>query len=91
MRLLGASQISTRKFFALWAWGWLAQTTFGSVLAAALISLGFVLGNTSTFIFLILNLVTASGVLPLELMPSFFQISLGLPMYNAAQVRALVT
>ena len=87
VRLLGASQITTRKYFNAWGWGWMAQTTFGSILAVVLMSLGATAGNIISFMYLILNLVASTGILPLELMPPFFQIGLGLPMLNAAQAR----
>ena len=82
VRGLGATVVTARVFFASWAWVWLCMSVFGGILAVVILGLGPSAGNLFSFIFLILNLVSSSGLLPHELMPPFFKIGLGLPMYQ---------
>ena len=82
VRGLGATVVTARIFFASWAWVWFCMTIFGGILAVVIIALGPSVGNLFSFIFLILNLVSSTGILPQELMPPFFKIGLALPMYQ---------
>ena len=79
---LGA-HLSVHTFFAMWAFCWLFMTCFASIITALFRTLGAPLGNAVHGLFLILNLVSSSGVTPQELMPAFFRIGYGLPFYNA--------
>ena len=79
------SGISPRQFFAWWAWVWLCLITFGSCITFLLRNFGEVVGNLMHTTFLILNLVSGTGVSPPELMHPFFRIGLGLPYCQAVQ------
>ena len=77
--------ISVRQFFAWWAWVWLCLITFGSCITFLLRNFGEAVGNLMHTSFLILNLVSGTGVTPSELMHPFFRIGLGLPYCQAVQ------
>jgi Protein of unknown function (DUF3533) len=77
--------ISARQFFAWWAWVWLCLISFGSIITFLLRNFGEAVGNLLHTTFLILNLVSGTGVNAMELMHPFFRIGLGLPYCQAVQ------
>jgi hypothetical protein len=82
LQCLGAD-MPARTFFALWAFYWLCMCTFGLVITAIFRTLGPALGGLAHLLFLILNLISSGAISPVELMPPFFRIGLGLPFHNA--------
>jgi len=70
------------NFAALWFFCWLVMSTFASIIAFIQITMGPT-GQILLTLFMVTQLVSSTGLLPTEVMPPFFHIGPGLPMYHA--------
>ena len=85
MRILGATSIDARRYFALWGYIWYCMIVFSLILATLLTTLGPGRGMALHSVFLVVNFISSPIMSPAELAYPPFRLGLGLPVQNGIE------
>jgi len=85
--ILGAGKgfLNASKFFQWWAFCWLFMTTLCGMYYFIVVIFGLGVGFLIGIWLLMLQVASSTGSIPIDAMPGFFQIGLGLPFTNAIE------